>query len=72
MSVYSNASIIERQKKNFALKSYSNQESQYGINEIPESRNSSKINYYSTSYSKFQKNAPGADMLNREYELKRR
>lgn len=23
------------------------------------------LNFYGTSYSKFQKNAPGADMLNR-------
>ena len=39
---------------------------------MPESRNSNNVNYYSTNYSKFQKNAPGADMLNKEYELKRR
>lgn len=30
------------------------------------------VNNYATNYSKFQKNAPGADMLNREYEIKRR
>ena len=56
--------MIDRSRHQVPLKAYSNAESYYRMtSELTESKGG--LNYYSTNYCKFQKNAPGADMLNR-------
>ena len=52
-------------------KSKSNMDS-YANFESRDSRNSRMSNNYTTNYAKFKRNAPGAEVLNKEYELRKR